>query len=164
MSHLYYGLQGLALNDFSGRTGWACPVGSPQPCSVTGDDILRQLGFYGDSLGYAFMGLLLLTVRPRAGSGGRAAVAAREAGRRAGTTPLLPSRASLLTLHPPPDPLQTARIQRSWLPGAAVQETEVSAALGGARQEGGVRRLHIIHTSPFALNSAARARAALSRT
>ncbi|PSC69664.1 ABC ATP-binding isoform 1 [Micractinium conductrix] len=60
ISHLYYGLQGLAVNNFSGRSGYACPVGAPQPCQLDGADILSQLGFEGDSVGQAFMGLLLL--------------------------------------------------------------------------------------------------------
>lgn len=53
----------LAINDFRRRDDWACPVGSPQPCSVSGDAILAQLGFEGNSLGTAFLGLLLLAVR-----------------------------------------------------------------------------------------------------
>ncbi|PRW60157.1 DNA topoisomerase 3-beta isoform X1 [Chlorella sorokiniana] len=62
LSHLYYGLMGLAINDFSGRGGWACPLGSPPGCSVSGEAILQQLGFGGRSLGTAFMGLAVLTV------------------------------------------------------------------------------------------------------
>jgi len=50
------------VNDFQGRSGWACPVGSTQPCAITGADILQQLGFEGDSVGRAFLGLLLLLV------------------------------------------------------------------------------------------------------
>ena len=53
----------LAVNNFSGRSGYACPVGAPQPCQLDGADILSQLGFEGDSVGQAFMGLLLLMVR-----------------------------------------------------------------------------------------------------
>lgn len=52
----------LAINDFSGRSGWACPLGSPPDCSVSGEAIIEQLGFGGRSLGTAFMGLAVLTV------------------------------------------------------------------------------------------------------
>ena len=52
----------LAINDFRGRDGWACPVGSPPGCTVSGEAILEQLGFGGRTLGTAFMGLAVLTV------------------------------------------------------------------------------------------------------
>lgn len=32
-------LQGFAVNDFRGRTGWACPADIPPPCTVTGDQV-----------------------------------------------------------------------------------------------------------------------------
>lgn len=111
VSHLYYGLQGLALNDFTGRTGWACPVGSPQPCSVSGDDILKQLGFYGDSLGFAFMGLLLLTVNGWAGgAGGRCGVSVGSG--RAPPLPLPRPLPAFPLLTPPPS--STTLSANSW--------------------------------------------------
>ncbi len=55
----------LAVNDFRGRTGWACPVsGAPPGCEISGEEILTQLHFEGFTVAEAFMGLLLLTVGP----------------------------------------------------------------------------------------------------
>ncbi|KAL4433910.1 hypothetical protein ABPG75_000351 [Micractinium tetrahymenae] len=63
ISHLFWGLVGLAVNDFRGRTGWACPVSAATPgCQVSGEDILAQLNFEGFTAADAFMGLLLLTL------------------------------------------------------------------------------------------------------
>lgn len=51
------------MNDFRGRTGWACPVPIALPgCQVSGDLILEQLHFEDFTVAEAFMGLLLLTV------------------------------------------------------------------------------------------------------
>ncbi|KAL4441885.1 hypothetical protein ABPG77_003801 [Micractinium sp. CCAP 211/92] len=62
ISHLFWGLVGLAVNDFRGRTGWACPVsGAPPGCEISGEEILTQLHFEGFTVAEAFMGLLLLT-------------------------------------------------------------------------------------------------------
>lgn len=63
ISHLFWGLVGLAVNDFRGRTGWACPVSAATPgCQVSGEEILTQLHFESFTVAQAFMGLLLLTL------------------------------------------------------------------------------------------------------
>ena len=39
LSHMYWAYLGLAINDFQGRTGWACAT-PPEPgtsCEITGD-------------------------------------------------------------------------------------------------------------------------------
>ncbi|KAL4452063.1 hypothetical protein ABPG75_007725 [Micractinium tetrahymenae] len=59
ISHLYWAYMGLAINDFRGRTGWACAISTPGvPCEVTGDQILAQLNFADNQLWEAFVGLL----------------------------------------------------------------------------------------------------------
>ena len=50
----------LAINDFGGRTGWNCTVGSPPDCVMSGDQILNMLGFNADHLWLAFVGLCAL--------------------------------------------------------------------------------------------------------
>lgn len=62
LSHLYWAFMALAINDFSGRTGWHCPQGSAPGCVLTGDEILHTLGFHPNQLWLAFVGLLALIV------------------------------------------------------------------------------------------------------
>ncbi|PSC71035.1 ABC ATP-binding isoform 2 [Micractinium conductrix] len=64
ISHLYWAYMGLAVNDFRGRDGWACPPAVLEltpDCTISGDDILNQLGFGGNHIWEAFVGLLGLT-------------------------------------------------------------------------------------------------------
>ncbi|KAL4437525.1 hypothetical protein ABPG77_003506 [Micractinium sp. CCAP 211/92] len=59
ISHLYWAYMGLAINDFRGRTGWACAISTPGvSCTVSGDEILAQLNFADNQLWEAFVGLL----------------------------------------------------------------------------------------------------------
>ena len=69
LSHLYFAFMGLAINDFQGRTGWSCgstpdtnSSSSNSGCMTTGDEILDRLGFGGNHLWEAFLGLIALTV------------------------------------------------------------------------------------------------------
>jgi ABC-type multidrug transport system ATPase subunit/ABC-type multidrug transport system permease subunit len=62
ISHLYWAFMAFAINDFSGREGWGCPNSIPPPCSVSGDQILAQLGFSGNHLWQGFVGLLGLAL------------------------------------------------------------------------------------------------------
>lgn len=52
----------LTINDFGGRTGWKCPVGSEPGCVMTGNEILDVLNFNPNELWLAFVGLIALIV------------------------------------------------------------------------------------------------------
>ncbi|KAG7673347.1 hypothetical protein Ndes2526B_g03213 [Nannochloris sp. 'desiccata'] len=67
LSHLYWAFMALTINNFSGRDGWACPVGSEAEatttqCTLSGDQILENLQFNPDKLWLAFVGLIALIV------------------------------------------------------------------------------------------------------
>jgi hypothetical protein len=54
----------LTINDFSGRSGWACdpanPAAPPPPACRTGDSIVEGLGFEPTRLWLGFVGLVSL--------------------------------------------------------------------------------------------------------
>lgn len=65
ISHLYWAFLGLSINNFSGRTGWkACGSTIDGQCveyiTVSGDEILNQLGFNPSQLWLSFVALLSL--------------------------------------------------------------------------------------------------------
>lgn len=59
---------GLCVNEFAGTEAWACPTtgattsATGEACTLTGDQVLAQLGFGSFNLGDAFGGLIGLAV------------------------------------------------------------------------------------------------------
>lgn len=67
ISHLYWAYMGLAINDFSGRTGWNdCLQTINSTCieykEIAGDQILERLGFNPDHLWLSFVALIGLLI------------------------------------------------------------------------------------------------------
>lgn len=67
ISHLYWAYMGLAINDFSGRTGWDdCLQTINSTCieykEIAGDQILERLGFNPDHLWLSFVALIGLLI------------------------------------------------------------------------------------------------------
>lgn len=66
ISHLYWGFMALIINDFKDRDGWKCsPTAAeqsadPNNCTVTGNEIIKTLGFNPSDLWLAFVGLFAL--------------------------------------------------------------------------------------------------------